>query len=238
MPPYLPREQTERDPPPERPPGDPERGKHPGPERKRTPPAPPPGDRETETGPAALPAVVIAVTHARRPAAPRFGIGEPPPKRASPLAPPTIRLFHFQFNFRIAFYFCCRFTWRTAIAFTHSIRGMMRLVKRWRLRRSVRRETKKIFAWGIDKGAFGYYHIALIKGTRDVLMGIFLSSGYSSGRSEASGVRGCIRKIKNLRGRLRDDRVVSRNPRDLKCWVRIEPPFICRGSTGVSAAPR
>ena len=74
MPLYLPGEQIERDPPPERPPGDPERGKHPGPERKRTTRAPSPGDRpgdrETETSPAALHAVVIAVTHARKPAAP------------------------------------------------------------------------------------------------------------------------------------------------------------------------
>ena len=47
-------------------------------------------------------------------------------------------------------------------------------------------------------------------------MGIFLSSGYSSGRSEASGVRGCIRQIEILRGRLRDDNMVSPYAEELR----------------------
>ena len=100
MPLYLPGGQTERDRARPRPPGDPQRGKHLDPERKKTTPAPlpgdRPGDRETETGPEALPAGVIAVTTARRPAAPpRFGNGRPPPNRQPSLAPPAIHLFHF-----------------------------------------------------------------------------------------------------------------------------------------------
>ena len=91
------REQRRREHARTRPPGDPERGKHLGPERKRTTPAPPPGDRpgdrETETGLGGPSSGVYRrnpCPKARRP--PRFGIGLPPPKRQSPHAPLHIHL--------------------------------------------------------------------------------------------------------------------------------------------------
>lgn len=95
---------------------------------------------------------------------PRFGIGKGKPGRAAALAPPTIHLFHFQFNFRIAFHFRWRFTWRTAIAFTHSVWGMMRLVKRSRLRRSGGRETKKYLHRVLTKAYLGIIILRSLRG--------------------------------------------------------------------------